>query len=220
MSEFKPLPSLPAPVSTTGPIAWLRMNLFSSPLNSLLTLLVAYLLYVTVVPALDWAVFSANFIGSSKDACTGEGACWAFIGSRLNIFTYGSYPAEQYWRLNICFALLILSFGPQFFDKFPYKLPLAVFSLTVFPVISYILIAGGVFGLEHVETEKWGGLALTLMLAYVGIVAALPFGVVLALGRRSTMPVIRTICVVFIEFWRGVPPLLASGCSRMVSSRP
>lgn len=205
MTDFKPLPDLPAPIATSGLVGWLRQNLFSSPLNSLVTLVAAYLLYITLIPALDWAIFSANFIGADKSACTGEGACWAFIGNRINIFTYGSYPAEQYWRLDACFALLILSFGPQFFDKFPYKLPLAIFSLTAFPVISFILIAGGWFGLEHVETERWGGLALTLMLAYVGIVAALPFGVVLALGRRSDMPVIRTICIVFIEFWRGVP---------------
>jgi len=152
------------------------------------------------------SIFSAVFTGADKSACEGtDGACWAFIGNRLDIFIYGSYPAEEYWRLKICFALLLLSFGPQFFDKFPYKMPVGVFSLTAFPVICYFLISGGSFGLVDVEPERWGGMALTLMLAYVGIVAALPIGVVLALGRRSEMPVIRTFCIGFIEMWRGVP---------------
>lgn len=206
MKEFKPLPDLPPPVATTGFVGWLRENLFSSPLNSIMTVAVLYLLYATLVPALDWAFFSAVFTGDDKTACEGiTGACWTFVVNRIEIFTYGSYPATETWRLDICFLLLVLSFGPQFFEKFPYKLPLGVFSLTGFPVICYFLIAGGSFGLEHVETEKWGGLALTLMIAYVGIVAALPFGVVLALGRRSDMPVIRTFCIAFIELWRGVP---------------
>ena len=206
MSDFKPLPDLPPPAATTGVVGWFRENLFSSPLNTLMTLVAFYVLYLILVPTLDWAFFSATFIGDTKKACADTtGACWAFIGNRLEIFTYGSYPSELYWRLDVCFLLLVLSFGPQFFDKFPYKLPLGIFSLTLFPVISYVLIAGGSFGLEHVEPEKWGGLALTLVIAYVGIVAALPFGVVLALGRRSEMPIISTICIGFIEFWRGVP---------------
>ncbi|OEJ69025.1 amino acid ABC transporter permease [Magnetovibrio blakemorei] len=206
MNEFKPLPSLPPPASLTGVVGWLHKNLFSTPLYTILTLVVGYLVISSLIPVLDWAIFSANFTGNDRSACeSGTGACWAFIGNRINIFAYGSYPAAEYWRLDICFALLVLSFGPQFFDKFPYKMWLGVFSLTGFPVICFYLISGGAFGLESIETGKWGGLALTLMLAYVGIVAALPFGIVLALGRRSEMPVIRTFCIAFIELWRGVP---------------
>ena len=205
MNEFKALPDLEPPSATKGVVGWMRTNLFSTPLNALLTLVVAYILYITLVPALDWALFSATFTGPDKSVCDGQGACWAFVGNRLPVFIYGTYPAVEHWRLDVSFLLLILSFGPQFFEKFPYKMPLGIFSLTGFPVICYFLIAGGSFGLEHVETEKWGGLALTLVLAYVGIVAALPIGVVLALGRRSEMPVIRTFCIAFIELWRGVP---------------
>lgn len=206
MSEFKPLPDMPPPSNTTGVVGWMRENLFSSLLNSVMSVAVIYLLITSLIPVIDWVFVSSVFTGADKSVCEGiEGACWSFIVNRLPVFAYGSYPAELTWRLDLCFLLLVLSFGPQFFDKFPYKLPLGIFSLTAFPVISYFLIAGGSFGLEHVETEKWGGMALTLMIAYVGIVAALPFGVVLALGRRSEMPVIRTFCVTFIELWRGVP---------------
>ncbi|MCW8916008.1 MAG: amino acid ABC transporter permease [Magnetovibrio sp.] len=206
MRDFKALPDLAPPLVARGVIGWARENLFSTPLNSVMSLIVIYILYLTLVPIIDWVFVSSVFLGDDKTACEGiTGACWAFIGNRLPIFAYGSYPAAEYWRLETCFVLLLFSFGPQFFEKFPYKLPLGIFSLTLFPVICYFLIAGGYFGLEHVETEKWGGLALTLMIAYVGIVAALPFGVVLALGRRSDMPVIRTFCIAFIELWRGVP---------------
>ena len=205
MSEFKQLPALPPPANTTGVVGWLKQNLFSSVLNSILTLVTFYLLYITLVPAFDWAFFSAVFSGDDRSACEGiDGACWAFVDNRLGVFIYGTYPDAERWRLDLCFLLLVLSFGPQFFEKFPYKMPLGIFSLTGFPVIAFFLIAGGM-GLTHVETESWGGLALTLVIAYVGIVAALPIGVVLALGRRSDMPVIRTVCVAFIELWRGVP---------------
>ena len=184
----------------------MRTNLFSTPLNSVVSLVAIYFIVTFLTPILDWAIFSAVWSGEGTAACTEEsGACWVFIGDRIQIFFYGIYPPEEYWRLDACFLLLALSFGPQFFDRFPYKAPLALFSLTLFPVIGFFLIAGGSFGLESVPTEKWGGLSLTLLLAYVGIVAALPIGVVLALGRRSKMPVIRTFCVCFIELWRGVP---------------
>jgi general L-amino acid transport system permease protein len=205
MNEFKPLPNLPPPAATTGVIGWARANLFPTPFSSALTVLGIYFLYITLVPFLDWAVFSADWLGTDKSACVSGGACWAFVTARLDFFIYGFYPASEVWRLDICIALFILSFAPQFFDTFPYKKNLGIFSLTVFPVVCYVLISGGWFGLEEVSTEKWGGLSLTLMLAYVGIVAALPIGVVLALGRRSQLPVIRTFCISFIELWRGVP---------------
>ncbi|MBL4614585.1 MAG: amino acid ABC transporter permease [Magnetovibrio sp.] len=205
MRDFKPLPDLPPPTASTGAVGWARANLFSTPLNTLMSLGAFYILYIALVPLLDWAIFSANFVGNDRNACLTGGACWAFIGNRLPIFTYGSYPATEYWRLDICFALLVFSFGPQFFDKFRYKMQLGIFSLTAFPVICFFLISGGSFGLSYVPTDKWGGLSLTLTLAYVGIVAALPIGIALALGRRSEMPVIRTFCIAFIELWRGVP---------------
>lgn len=205
MNEFKPLPSLPPPASTTGVLGWLRTNLFSTPLNSAFTLLGIYVIYATMVPFLDWAIVRADWVGTDKTACVSGGACWAFVSARLDFFIYGFYPEADYWRLNLCLALFVAMFGPQFFEAFPYKKILGILSLTAFPVVSYVLIYGGILGLDVVPTEKWGGLSLTLMLAYVGIVAALPIGVVLALGRRSQMPVIRTFCVMFIELWRAVP---------------
>ncbi len=205
MNDFKALPNLPPPVSTSGAIGWMRTNLFSSPLNVALTLIGVYLIYITVVPFIGWAFIRADWFGTDKTACVSGGACWAFATQRMDFFIYGFFPAELQWRIDVCFAMFVAVFAPQFFENFPYKKALGIISLTVFPAIAFVLITGGWFGLEPVATEKWGGLSLTLMLAYVGIVAALPIGVVLALGRRSHMPVIRTFCIGFIELWRAVP---------------
>jgi general L-amino acid transport system permease protein len=87
----------------------------------------------------------------------------------------------------------------------PHKGWLSAFTLFGYPVIAFYLFYGGAFGLELVETSSWGGLSLTLILSGVGIAASLPIGIVLALGRRSEMPIVRSVCVIFIEFWRGVP---------------
>jgi general L-amino acid transport system permease protein len=107
--------------------------------------------------------------------------------------------------VDLSFALLALVVVPQFIKNFPFKTWIGVAGLTILPVVVGVLLVGGVFGLPKVETHQWGGLMLTLVLSYVGIVAALPFGVVLALGRRSQMPTVRVVCVAFIELWRGVP---------------
>jgi len=200
-----PGPDLPAPVITQTVIGWLHKNLFSTWYNSLLTLVVGYIAVVNLAPVFDWALFSANFVGETTEDCTGEGACWIFLQQRLDFFIYGFYPEDARWRINIGYLLLALVIVPQFFDRVPGRKWLGLFGLTGFPVIAYFLLAGGAFGLSPVESTRWGGLTLTLTLAYVGIIAALPIGIVLALGRRSDMPVIRGICVVFIEIWRAVP---------------
>ncbi len=197
--------SLPPPRVALGLAGWLRRNLFSTWYNSLLTLVVGYLLAANLWPLLQWALFQANFLGTTTDDCSGEGACWVFLRQRLGFFIYGFYPEELRWRINICYALLALVLVPQFIDQAPGRKWLGLFGITGLPLIGYFLVAGGTFGLEPVETSKWGGLTLTLILAYVGIIAALPIGILLALGRRSEMPVIRGLCVVFIEVWRAVP---------------
>lgn len=205
MTDFVEIESRQPPANTTGVLGWVRQNLFATPVDALLTVAGLYILYKFLPPLLDWAFVSANFAGTDSEACSSSGACWVFVKQRMSLFIYGFYPTEEYWRINTVFALLAASFVPQFFNAFPYKKALGIFSLTGFPVIAYILISGDLFGLQHVETDSWGGLTLTLIIAFVGIVAALPFGVLLALGRQSSMPVIRTMCVVFIELWRGVP---------------
>lgn len=187
-----------------APLAWVRANLFSSPLNSLLTVLGLWLLWLVLPPLLQWLWLHADFTGVSREDCRGEGACWVFVRAHLSQFLYGFYPVDERWRVNLGIGLLLVS-------ALPLLLPsLRRFRRTwVLMLLSYPLVAGWLFygglGLPVVETGRWGGLFLTLVIAGTGMTAALPLGVVLALGRRSQLPVVRAVCTVFIEFWRGVP---------------
>ena len=197
-------PDLPPPSSSVGVIGWIRKNLFSSPFNSLLTLLSLYLLYITVPPIIEWAFIQSDWQGESREACTSGGACWVFIKARFAQFMYGFYPLDQRWRVDLAAILLVLLMAWLLIPRLPGKNWVGLFALIAYPVIAFFLLYGGL-GLEIVETPQWGGLMLTMVIAIVGIVASLPLGILLALGRRSNMPLTRAICVVFIEFWRGVP---------------
>lgn len=211
MFVYRPLPDLPPPPSTVGIRGWMKANLFSSPLNSVLTVASAYFVIQAIWWFLDWGVINANLIGESKNDCPlnaqGEktGACWVFVYARFEQFIYGFYPDDQTWRINLMFFIFAVCIIALLIERTPKKNWVAAFTLIAFPVITYYLMNGGAFGLESVDTHKWGGFSLTLILAVVGIVASLPIGILLALGRRSEMPIIRSISIVYIEFWRGVP---------------
>lgn len=201
---FKPSPSLPPPVTSVGAVAWVRQNLFSSPLNIFLTLFSLYLLYLLIPPIIEWGIINATWEGASKAACTGGGACWAFIVVYFDQFMYGLYPEAETWRINLAVILLVVMVG-AFAIKTINKLYLSIAIIVAYPIVAYFLFAGGIFGLEVVETSLWGGLFLTVLLGVIGIVASFPLGVVLALGRRSDMPIAKSVCVVFIETIRAVP---------------
>ena len=198
-------PSLPPPSTSVGVIGWLRANLFSSPSNTLLTVVAVYLLYMLIPPVAQWAFILADWSGDSREACTSGGACWVFIKARFAQFMYGFYPATERWRVDTAGIILLVCLIWLLTPRLPAKKWVGIFTLLIYPFIVFFLLAGGAFGLESVETSLWGGLMLTLVIALVGITASLPLGILLALGRRSNMPLVRAICVVFIEFWRGVP---------------
>ncbi|ROU01360.1 amino acid ABC transporter permease [Marinobacter sp. R17] len=197
--------SMAPPKRAFAPVQWMRDNLFNTWYNILLTVVVVYMIGTSIGPLLNWLFLDATFTGADPKDCVGDGACWLFINQRLNFFMYGFYPDAQQWRVDIMFFLLAVAFVPQFIERFPARRWLGIFGMTGLPIIGYILIPGGWFGLEEVQSNKWGGLMLTLILAYVGIIGSLPLGIILALGRRSEMPVIRGFCVIFIEVWRAVP---------------
>ena len=200
-----PSPSLPPPESSVGVAGWLRTNLFSSIPNSIFTLIGLYIIYQTVPPAINWALFQADWVGTTRDACTSDGACWVFVGVRINQFLFGFYPPSEYWRVVLAFSMLAALITWLLIEKTPRKGLVGAFTVFIYPVIAYFLFYGGAFGLPEVETHKWGGLMLTLILATTGMFFSFPIGIILALGRRSSMPIAKSISVVFIEFWRGVP---------------
>ena len=202
---FRRSPDLPPPRPTIGIVGWLRRNLFSTWYNVVLSVLAAWLVYQLVPPLINWALIDADWTGNSREACSRQGACWVFIKEWIWQFIYGRYPADQRWRVNLGAAILIAASVPLFLPNFRFKVRLGLFLVIGYPVIAYFLFVGDAFGLEAVQTPLWGGLFLTLVIALVGNVLALPIGIVLALGRRSQMPVVRALSIGFIEIWRGVP---------------
>lgn len=191
-----------APSSAKGVTFWIRENLFSTPLNVALTLLGVMILFWIVPPFVKWAYINANFAGTTREDCVSGGACWVFIRMKIDMFMYGFYPSELRWRVNSVYGLFFVLIA-----AFKYlKSPLVKIALAhVYFVVGFFLVHGGFFGMEAVPTDKWGGLMLTIMVAAVGIVAAFPIGVLLALGRASHLPIIKSISVTYIEFIRGVP---------------
>ena len=184
-----------------------KINL--SYFNSILTLLSIFALIKYVPPILDWFIFDANISGSTKEECTGSGACWIFIKVWFKRFMYGMYPNAEQWRINTAFLILLGIMGSAFFVPEKYKNYLISFSILGLPLVAFILIyfliSGGSFGLEWVETGAWGGLSLTFIVSFFALIFCFPIGMFLALGRRSDKPVMKFSSILFIEFWRGVP---------------
>lgn len=254
-------PPSPPPGLSVGPAAWVRQNLFATPLNSAITILTALFLAWAIPPLLDWLFFNAVWSGANREACLpvdGEarGACWAFIKAKFGQFIYGRYPLDERWRVDLTGLLFAIGLVLLAVPKIPGKGITAYVMLVIFPTVAFFLLYGspslqatdvawaalilgggaaliawpafplkgpvkvvlaiagpviviraffGLIGLPEVETALWGGLLVTLVVAVTGIVASLPLGILLALGRRSKLPIVKVASVVFIEFWRGVP---------------
>ncbi|WEM41149.1 amino acid ABC transporter permease [Photobacterium sp. DA100] len=205
MHQHQFRPDLPPPANTVGIVGWLRKHLFSSMVNSLMTLILGYLAIMAIWNIVDWALLQADWVGTNRDDCHRNGACWVFISVRFEQFMFGFYPREELWRPQLFYVTLALFMALLGYEKTPRRTWIWLFFVNVYPFIIAGLLYGGIFGLPVVETHLWGGLLITLIIAIVGIVVSLPIGIALALGRRSNMPVIRSLCTVYIEIWRGVP---------------
>ncbi len=200
--ERKKSSQLPPP-NTVGFTGWIRKNLFSNLTNTLLTIISLYILYLILPPLFNWAIFDADFTGTIGKECNSEGACWAWVDQRINQFLYGFYPADSYWRVNLSLFLLAPALAYLLFENLPFNRYGRWFSL-LYPLLAAVLLLGG-FGLEEVTTDKFGGFMLNLVAGLAGIVLSLPIGIILALGRRSKLPLIKLFCIIFIELIRGVP---------------
>ena len=183
----------------------LNKNINSNWFNAILTLLIIFVLIKNIPPLLNWLFIDADFIGTSKEECSREGACWVFINVWFKRLMYGLYPNSEIWRINLSFLMLIGLVISAFFVPVKIKKYIIIFLLFIFPFIAINLISGGNFGLEWVETAAWGGLSLTFIISIFALLFCFPVGMFLALGRRSSAPVIRYSSIGFIEFWRGVP---------------
>ena len=187
-------------------MSWLRANLFNSWLNALLTLAVLYLLWRALPPFVDWAFLDAVWSAPDSRACRaakGEGACWAFVAEKHRFILFGTYPYEEHWRPALAILVMLVLYTLSALRRF-WRPALALVWLAGLVLVG-VLMWGGVFGLRYVENERWGGLMLTLLLATFGLAIAFPLAILLALGRRSDMPLVRGFCVGYIELVRGVP---------------
>jgi len=198
-------PDMPPPAGQRGILLWLRKNLFSSWINSIATLIAIYLLYKIIPPLANWAVLDAVLNAGNREECKAiaDGACWAFIKDRFSILVYGFYPEPLRWRVDMSFILLCVALVPVLFDNIPFRKPGLIFSC-VYPFLAGWLLLGG-FGLEPVGTDEFGGMMLNTVVGVTGIAFSLPMGILLALGRQSHLPIVKSISVCFIEFIRGVP---------------
>ena len=184
-------------------------NINTNNFNAILTLLIIFAIIKATPPSLSWMIFDANISGDTKEACTGTGACWTYVKVWFRRFMYGMYPNDLHWRINLAFILVIALGFFGFFLRDNLKKYLALYYVIIYPIIAflviYYLISGGAFGLVWVETGAWGGLSLTFIVSFFCLIFCFPLGMVLALGRRSSLPMIRYISIGYIEFWRGVP---------------
>lgn len=176
---------------------------FGTPTNSIVTLICLMLLALAAKAAIAWLFVNAVFDGTPDDCKVAAGACWPYVHAKLRYMLFGIYPFEEQWRPLAATLLFILAMAlsgiPRLWGR-----PLLFGWIVLLPAL-YVLMAGGLFGLTPVPTSQWGGLPLSFMLTFVGLVCALPLGILLALARLSNLPAIRILSIAFIELVRGVP---------------
>ncbi|SJM34389.1 amino acid ABC transporter permease [Mesorhizobium delmotii] len=205
-----------APAGVRGLGAWIRKNLIASTGDTILTIVGIVLVAMILPQIINWAFINAQWTGTDRTFCATvaqggiqpdgwSGACWAFVNAKFGQFMFGRYPIEERWRPILVAILFVVLLVPLLIPRVPRKGLNAILFFLALPIVAFILLTGGVFGLLQVETPLWGGLLVTLSLSFVGIAVSLPVGIVLALGRRSKMPIVKTLCVIFIETVRGIP---------------
>jgi general L-amino acid transport system permease protein len=201
---FQSIAPRPAPIQSEGLVAWIRSNLFGDLVTSIMTLVVGGALLYLVPQFLSWALFRASWL-PNFDACRveGVGACWGVVAAKYRLILFGRYPFEEQWRpliaTGLMLGLLVASCTRAFWRSW-----LAIVWVVVLSLF-FALMYGNVAGLTKVETDRWGGLPLTLLLATLSMAMAFPIALVVALGRRSKLPAIRTFCTIYVELIRGVP---------------
>ncbi|MFU0503471.1 amino acid ABC transporter permease [Pseudaminobacter sp. NGMCC 1.201702] len=208
--------SQPPPAAERGLVKWLRKNLIATPTDAVLTVVGIAIVLFTLPPFINWLFINAQWTGTDRTFCATvaqggmqpdgwSGACWAFVSAKFEQFLFGRYTISERWRVVLTGFLFVALLVPLMIPKVPYKGLNALLLFIVLPIVAYFLLVGGYFGLPHVETPLWGGLMVTLVLSFVGIGVSLPLGIILALGRRSKLPIIKLFSVIFIETVRGVP---------------
>ena len=198
-----PTETLKPPVTSVGVIGWARANLFNGWLNSLLTIVTLYFLWIVVPPLIRWVFIDSVWNTTGAVCRDADGACWSIIATNFRFILFGFFPYDQQWRPLIAMLLL---FGLLFYSRNRnHWTQHLIYAWIIGLVLMGVLMRGGIFWLSSVEPTQWGGLPLTLLLSVFGLTIAYPLGVILALGRQSKMPAIKWMSIVYIELIRGVP---------------
>ena len=203
-------PKLAPPIGEVGLIHTLRYRVFNSVSGSVLAIAISALLFWAAWTIIDWAFFRGVWTAPDRELCNAEGAgaCWPFIKARSLQWVYGFYPSAERWRVNLVYLIGAVSLAGLMIPAIPFKTWNALFFFLLYPSIAFFLLLGGRFGLTLVETDQWGGLLVTLVLSVTAIMVSAPLGILLALGRRSAMPIVSLLSTIFIETVRGVPLVL------------
>ncbi|PHR30173.1 MAG: amino acid ABC transporter permease [Desulfotalea sp.] len=191
------------PIRNVGILSWIRANLFNGWFNTILSLVFAYVLFLTIPPFIEWAFINSNWVSTSEECKASSGACWSIVTANIRFILFGFYPHDLQWRplLAVVILVLLLFYSQNrkhWAKSLAYAWAIGLFSMG-------LLLKGGLFGLVSVDSSNWGGLPLTLLLSVFGLTAAYPVGIILALGRQSNMPIIKSFCIIYIELIRGVP---------------
>jgi general L-amino acid transport system permease protein len=200
---FQPIAARHAPNPSTGWVGWARNNLFSDWKTSLGTAVVVAVLLYILPGFFRWAVLDAVTVASPEACHAAHGACWGVVKEKFRFILFGRYPFDEHWRALIAttalLALIVASCMRMFWKPWLGAAWLVVLAFY------FTIMYGGVLGLRKVETDLWSGLPLTILLASLSMVMAFPIALCIALGRRSGMPAIRSLCTVYVELIRGVP---------------
>lgn len=191
-----------------GKLAAFLKSCVATPANVVLSIATALLLAWLLPELVKWSIVDAVWSGNSSKACEGhDAACWVFIRLRFDQLLYGPYPASERWRVDVVAALAVLAIGMMLMPvrRAGARKLVGLAALCALPVVAAPLLAGGFFGLKAVPTTDWGGIMLNIVIASWSIATAIPLGLLLALGRRSEMPVVGYACATFIELWRSLP---------------
>lgn len=199
---FRPRAARPAPAGNTGAIRWLQVNLFRGWFNSTVSLVLIGFVLWFLPAASGWLLLDATFTGDAETCRQSTGACWPFIVDKLPVLMVGVYPQELIWRPGLAGLALVVLAGLTYTNRL--NGPVLILAWLALPLFALVMI-GGAFGMVKVEQSLWGGLMLSILLALVGVIVSIPLGVLLALGRYYGSPLIKALCVGFIELVRGVP---------------
>lgn len=192
------------PVARAGTIDWIRRNFFGGPVSAMMTIVLALAAFYTVPRLIGWALIDSVWTADDPDACrAAAGACWAVVAEKHRVMLFGTYPYEEQWRGVVVGAILLGLTVASTFRALWSRWLLLAWGIGLAAALLFQM--GGVLGLAYVPTSRWGGLPLTMLLFVGTVLVGTPFAVLLALGRRSELPVIKALSIGYIEIVRGVP---------------